>query len=90
MRIVYDITNGSSKEQNVNMIAALYKRDFFQKVIAKPVNVPSQQTKSDSIELKLPETDLEQYKVRMMVWDSWPGMSPLGSVKTEKLVSEER
>lgn len=82
MNIVYDVTNGVSKEQTVTMIAALYKEKLFQGLITEPLSLQAQETKKGYLALKLPETDLDKYKVRMMVWDSFAGMRPLGNAKT--------
>lgn len=82
MNIAYNVSNGASKEQTVTMIAALYKENLFQGLITEPLSLQAQETKKGYLALKLPETDLDKYKVRMMVWDSFAGMRPLGNAKT--------
>lgn len=81
MNIVYDVTNGVSREQTVTMIAALYKGDLFQGLQTEPLSIQAQGKQKGYLALKLPETDLDKYKVKMMVWDSFAGMRPLGNAK---------
>lgn len=81
MNITYSAENGENKEQTVTVIAALYKNGILQRVLNSSVALSPGGTGSDSIVMILPEDEVEQCSVRMMVWESLGTLRVIGNSK---------
>lgn len=80
MDIDYNVYNGSSENETVSLIAALYENGRLSDIQTKNLSVDALDSNSDIILLPLPN-NRENYTVKLMVWDGMGTLRPIGNAK---------
>ena len=78
--IDYNVYNGSSADDTVSLIAALYENDRLSSVKAQSLSVDALENNTGDIILPLPN-NRENYTIKLMVWEGLDGLRPIGDAK---------
>ena len=81
MDIEYMVSNFENDIQTVNLIAVLYKDGMLRQIMTVPFEA-AVGTTSANILMVLPETEVEQYNVKMMVWENFNTLRSFENTKT--------
>lgn len=80
MEIDYNVYNGSSENDTVSLIAALYENGRLSDIEIQSLNVNASESNTDSIVLPIPN-NREDYSVKLMVWEGLNTLRPIGKAK---------
>ena len=80
MEIEYNVHNGNTETENVTLIAVLYEDNRLFDIKTKSLTVNALEDDTDSILLPMPD-NINAYKVKLMVWDNFGTIKPIGNVK---------
>ena len=80
MDIDYNVYNGSSENDTVSLIAALYENGRLSDIQTQSLSVDALDSNTDSILLPLPN-NRENYSVKLMVWEGLGSLRPIGNAK---------
>lgn len=80
MEIEYNVHNGNTETENVTLIAVLYEDNRLFDIKTKFLTVNALEDDTDSILLPMPD-NINAYKVKLMVWDNFGIIKPIGNVK---------
>ena len=80
MEIDYNVYNGSSENDTVSLIAALYENGRLSDIEIQSLNVNASESNTDSIVLPIPNNS-EDYSVKLMVLEDLNTLRPIGNAK---------